>query len=134
VSLGLSRRSCEQFVDCFYFIVFIKKMTEPIVRVAFQFHGSKIDHEIATVSSPLDINEVASDAVNSNTSFGYSGRHDHGSMPQLKCDPKHAQLISSIQDAKAACDQFLTSELDKQTSAGGSDVPVEKRARLDNIK
>jgi hypothetical protein len=111
-------------------------MAEPIVRVAFQFHGTKIDHEVATISSPLDINEVASDAVNSNTSFGYSGRHDHGSLPQLKCDPKHAQLISSIQDAKAACDQFLTSELDKQTKAAvsGSDVPVEKRPRLDNIQ
>lgn len=109
---------------------------EPIVHISFEFHGTKIDHEVATNALPLDINEVANDAVNSNTSFGYSGRHDHGSLPQLKSDPKHAQLVASIQEAKIACDQFLTSEIEKngKASVSGSDVPVEKRARLDNIE
>ena len=106
----------------------------PSVNVTFTFQAgeSKTTHEITVADTEaVDINEVAPDAVSSNTSFGYSGRHDHGALPTLKCDPKHARLVASIQDAKKACDEFLTQALEQQVGGGGGGPPVEKKPRID---
>ena len=112
-------------------------MTTPTVQIEFEFHGTKQDHVISiqTAAETLDINEIAADAINSNTSFGYSGRHDHGQLPHLQSDSKHANVIASIQEAKKACDEYLTKEMELQTNdtrSGGSGArpPAEKRPRL----
>ena len=110
-------------------------MTSPTVQIEFEFHGTKQDHVISIqiATEPVDINEIAADAINSNTSFGYSGRHDHGQLPQLQSDPRHANVISSIQEARKACDEYLTKEMEAQQSGGrGAQPPAEKRPRLDD--
>mmetsp|Transcript_24984 Transcript_24984/g.25198 ORF Transcript_24984/g.25198 Transcript_24984/m.25198 type:complete len:120 (-) Transcript_24984:175-534(-) len=48
----------------------------------------------------------------SSTSFQYTKRHDHGSLPELKNSSRHNTfLISALQEAKYECDKFLTSEI-----------------------
>ena len=113
-------------------------MTAPTVQIEFEFHGTKQEHVISIqiATETLDINEIAADAINSNTSFGYSGRHDHGQLPQLQSDPQHANIISSIQEARKACDEYLTKEMEAQSNDSrsgngrGAQPPAEKRPRL----
>ena len=112
-------------------------MTTSTIHIEFEFHGTKQDHviNIQTATEALDINEIAADAIDSNTSFGYSGRHDHGQLPQLQSDPKHANVISSSQEARKACDEYLTKEMESQSNdtrgGRGAQPPAEKRPRLD---
>ena len=111
-------------------------MTSPAttVQIEFEFNGTKQDHVISIqiATETLDINEIAADAINSNTSFGYSGRHDHGQLPLLKSDPQHANIIASIQEARKACDEYLTKEMESQSSGRGAQPPAEKRPRLED--
>lgn len=88
---------------------------EPTVKISFSFNNSETKHEI-NISNPaiININEIAPDAVSSNTSYGYAGRHDHGPMIILKSDPAGCNLISSLQEAKQACDEHLTQSMKKE--------------------
>jgi hypothetical protein len=52
-------------------------------------------------------NRVAPDAVESNLSFGYSGRHDHGKLAQLKEGGHYGDLIGALHEMKSECDRFL---------------------------
>lgn len=111
--------------------------TPPTVEISFKFNGEEKDHKVIIGNAPLiDINAIALDAVNSNTSFGYAGRHDHGPLPQLKFDIITGNLISSLQEAKQDCDEFLTQsmkdEIDNNSTISTSNQ-VEKKARLDSL-
>ena len=79
---------------------------------------------------PININEVAEDAKVSNTSFGYSGRHDHGLLPQMKSDGPHAVLISALYEAKKQCDKLLTDIIKEEASSNNE--PSEKKQRIDD--
>ena len=110
----------------------------PTVEISFKFNGNEEEHKVVVGSAPIiDINLISPDAVNSNTSFGYAGRHDHGPLPQLRFDVITGNLISSLQEAKQACDEFLTLSMkdeinSNQTMLSTSDQ-VEKKARLDSL-
>lgn len=106
----------------------------PTVEISFKFNGEDKEHKVIIGNAPqIDINEIAPDAVNSNTSFGYAGRHDHGPLPQLRFDMITGNLISSLQEAKQACDEFLTQsmkdEIDSSSTLSTSNQ-VEKKARI----
>jgi hypothetical protein len=114
---------------------------EPVVQISFSFNEIPQARGVSiTDPAPIDINEVAPDAVNSNTSFGYSGRHDHGSLPLLNNDPRMGKLVSALQEAKKQCDDFLTDEIAKAARESGSTSskqskttgsPAEKKPRLE---
>ena len=109
----------------------------PTVYISFNFNSSQIKHEISIDNAAtIDINQIAPDAVNSKTSFGYAGRHDHGPLPQLRHDSVTGNLISSLQEAKRECDNFLTQSM-KEESDNASNQPstqqAEKKPRLDVI-
>lgn len=145
-------------------------MSDPLLSISFNFGASKGTAETGTSEaggcnergaritltaadlSPFDVNAVAADAKVSNTSFGYSGRHDHGSLPILRtgapdsCNADEnkmdvmqgvedgklgrahtAKLISALMEAKSQCDAFITLEM-KQ----GETLPSpEKKPRLE---
>jgi hypothetical protein len=73
----------------------------------------------------IDINAVSTEAAQSNTSFGYSGRHDHGSLPQLRSSSRYIGTLSAVIEAKRECDDFLTAMM----KAESQQLP-EKKARL----
>lgn len=107
----------------------------PTVHISFNFNGSQIIHEISIENAAIiDINQIAPDAVSSKTSFGYAGRHDHGPLPQLHQDSATGNLISSLQEAKRECDNFLTQSM-KDEGDNASNLPpahqAEKKPRLD---
>jgi len=105
-------------------------------------------------SHPFEVNSVALDSIGSNTSFGYSGRHDHGNLPTLRnatssctvsttaeCKNEESEqgstkegrvhtskLISALMDAKAECDAFLTTEM-KQNDCSVFCASPEKKPR-----
>ena len=56
---------------------------------------------------------MSEDARESNTSFGYSGRHDHGLLPQLRNSGANAKLCCALNNAKEMCDKYLTEEIGK---------------------
>jgi hypothetical protein len=115
--------------------------SEPVVEISFSFNGvPQVRGVSITDPAPIDINEVAPDAMNSNTSFGYSGRHDHGSLPLLNNDPRMGRLVSALQEAKKQCDDFLTAEIAKVSTESGpssnkqsktTGSPAEKKPRLE---
>ena len=62
-----------------------------------------------------DPNEVTAEAKVSNTSYDYSGRHDHGNLINLnnnyenKTTKEYGMLINNVLEAKKSCDQYITS-------------------------
>lgn len=83
---------------------------KPLVEVKFNFEGTDT-HSIATSNSnskPYDPNLIAEDARESNLSFNYSGRHDHGKLPDLKSDGIHNEIVASLIQAKEETGTYLT--------------------------
>ena len=92
------------------------------MTISFDFPSAKCTdsgevprtHQIVATNAgaPFDVNFVSAAAANSNLSFEYSGRHDHGSLDaSLKSDGPLAILVGSINEAKTACDDFLTTAI-----------------------
>jgi len=95
------------------------------VSVKFEFKGAE-QEPIVCHSEGTDINSISAEAKESNTSYEYSGRHDHGTLPQLKSDGHMAQLVGSLQDAKREGDAVLTALIEKEKDLG---QPSEKKRR-----
>lgn len=104
----------------------------PTVQITFTFNGARQESEILIdAASVIDINYVSSEALNSNTSFEYAGRYDNGLLPQLKFDQINGNIISSLQDAKRACDEFLTDCMKTEIEAPVKAHHLEKKPRID---
>jgi hypothetical protein len=96
---------------------------QPTVSISFKFNGKDNSHQISINNAAvININEIASDAVNSNTSYGYGGRHDHGLLPQLRYDEVNGNLISSLQEAKQSCDEYLTLCMKNESDESSKDL------------
>jgi hypothetical protein len=67
---------------------------------------------------PFDPNEISPDAAASNMSFNYSGRHDHGKLPELHSTGPYADLVSALQEAKDKL-ELGTVPMEAQAGAGG---------------
>lgn len=105
------------------------------IRISFKFNAVDQTKVISIIdATAIDINKIAPDAVDSNTSFGYAGRHDHGSLPELRYNLTTGNVIASLQEAKRECDDFLTlsikDELEKSSSICAGQQ-AEKKPRLD---
>lgn len=107
-------------------------MAEKVLSLEFRL-GSCMDgtpdHEIMipiTSNTSLDVNEVCSEALKSNTAIGYSGRHDHGSLPTLKSTGGILDVVVAIKNAKTACDAYLTNLIQNDICT----APAEKKARI----
>ena len=99
------------------------------VSVKFSFKG-KERPPISIRAEAADINRISAEAKESNTSFDFSGRHDHGTLPVLKSKGPMAQLVGSLEEAKQECDKVLTSliEVEKKETA----PPSEKRQKVED--
>jgi len=106
-------------------------MSNSIVSISYVLDGmhKSIDIKEEEVA-PYNINEVAEDAKVSNTSYGYSGRHDHGILPQMKSDGPHSVLISALYEAKKESDKILTDLIKEE--AINEQCPAEKKQRVDD--
>ena len=84
--------------------------TASIGAVTLSFRGPGVEEHTLVVpcSQAVDVNEICPEALASNTAIGYSGRHDHGSLPQLKNSGPLVDVLSSLKDAKKACDVYIT--------------------------
>lgn len=85
-----------------------------LINIEFRLDGADPTHiSVATddgqASQSFDPNIIAPDAAESNTSFNYSGRHDHGPLPQLNRDGPYSVLLCALQDAKQQTDLYLNS-------------------------
>ena len=78
------------------------------VTISFSIRGEKVNNISSNLDQKFDLNRVHDDAVNSNTSFEYSGRHDHGKLPMLLSSTAVTDVIASLYDAKIKCDRYLT--------------------------
>lgn len=96
------------------------------ITLSFNLDGQQRVIEVRSSGALRDPNEVCPEAVDSNTAVGFSGRHDHGELVKLKTAGPLLELGSSIQDAKAACDQHLTEMIRMQEQN-----QPEKRARIE---
>lgn len=85
-----------------------------IVSVDFLLNG-ELKHQVKiTEAGDYDTNKVSAESRVSNTTFEYSGRHDHGDLPQLKSTGPHAVLVSALQEAKKECDRYLTQRINEE--------------------
>jgi hypothetical protein len=80
-------------------------------------------------AAEADVNQVHVEAKTSNTSYGYSGRHDHGVLPELKSTGPMARLVASLEEAKREGDTVLTELMVKEK--GEKDEPDAKKPRLE---
>ena len=94
--------------------------SQPLVSITFSVAGStgrelavfppppsNTDGTGAGCSSRFSSNVISEEAKLSNTSFLYSGRHDHGDLPLLRDQYDYSSLISALQEAKAKLDNEL---------------------------
>jgi hypothetical protein len=82
-----------------------------LAAVSVAFLGPGVEEHTGVGPCPqavLDVNEICPEALASNTAIGYSGRHDHGSLPQLKNSGSLVDVLSALRDAKKACDVYIT--------------------------
>lgn len=98
---------------CFYLIMSIPS-EQPIVSIDFLFNGELKNQIKITDPAEFDANQVSAEARVSNTTFGYSGRHDHGDLPKLKSIGVNAVLVSALQEAKRECDRYLTERINEE--------------------
>ena len=99
------------------------------VSVEFTIKGEKLKPIICD-SEARDVNNVHEDAKTSNTSYGYSGRHDHGSLPELKSSGNMARLIASLEDAKRESDMVITDIIRREKST--EEPPLDKKPRIED--
>lgn len=78
--------------------------------VAIEFNFNEAIQTSINISNPklININDISPDSLISNTSYEYSGRHDHGNLPLLRKDITQIEIISALYEAKQKCDEFLT--------------------------
>ena len=86
---------------------------KPIVSIEFVFNGEHSKHINIADSAPMDVNAVTEASRISNTTFEYSGRHDHGLLPKLKCSGSDVVLVASLMEAKRECDKYLTERINE---------------------
>lgn len=106
-------------------LTFIQQMENPTVSVEFVFNGLLKQQIRIENPSQLDLNYVSPASSVSNTTFEYSGRHDHGNLPILKTSGPCAELVSALQDAKRECDKYLTNLINEEFGYDDSDKIVE---------
>eukprot|EP01039_Chlorochromonas_danica_P008103 gene8100-8938_t len=83
----------------------------PIITLDFQFPNEQPHCFYVINPPPINVNQVHPDAKTSNTSYGYSGRHDHGALPTLKSEGAMASVVSALAQAKEMSDHFLTARI-----------------------
>eukprot|EP01031_Cornospumella_fuschlensis_P033562 gene33562-40601_t len=87
---------------------------KPLITLAFDFPNENVRvFEIEEISHKVNVNHVSPEAAQSNTSYEYSGRHDGGSLPILKCDGPMAEVVSALAQAKVVSDGFLTERINR---------------------
>jgi hypothetical protein len=73
-------------------------------------------------------NEVKPEAIATNTSFHYSGRHDHGPIAALKEEGYYSQFIQALQEMKSEADLVIQAQVTKEVnrhSGGGDSIEIE---------
>lgn len=105
--------------------------SSPIVTVDFVLNG--VHSGTIAISDPNvgAVNVVSSSARESNTSFEYSGRHDHGELPPLKKEGVNASLVAALQDAKRECDRILTEKINLEYGYDNSETKMDLDAEME---
>jgi hypothetical protein len=94
--------------------VFIIIMAEETPLVSLEITGPEgfhYDYRSCGKSLPYCANDVTEEAASTNTSFQYSGRHDHGAIALLKDDGYYSSLISALQEMKRETDIVIQEQV-----------------------
>lgn len=85
-----------------------------LIEISFQIPNSS--HHISVSKERLDTDAAEASASTSTYqpcidphAYKYTGRHDHGILPEMKCKDHMSNLITAVLQAKAGCDSYLTS-------------------------
>lgn len=105
---------------------------KPVISLEFHFPNEPGHTFHVSDPPPLDINFVSPEARDSNTSFAYSGRHDHGPLPVLKSEGPMSVIVSGLAVAKEISDKFLSARIDEVYGPKPT-VASEKTADADDI-
>lgn len=82
------------------------------IQVKFTFPGEEFGFTTPSADcKSFAANEIDEVAKSSNVSFGYSGRHDQGSLPTLRDSGPFSDLIGAVLEAKQLCDKELSSRI-----------------------
>ena len=113
-------------------------MSENLVEVFICADGTQ-EVSFSFKSTDINPNEISAEARDSNTSWKFSGRHDHGLLAELNdgfANKEYAQLICSIKEAKMGCDEYITGFMKTTCMANSNDVAdaLEEELACDEIK
>lgn len=105
-----------------------------VVQISFNFSGTQkvpISIQRSTDADYIrrSVHVVSETARATNTSYEYSGRHDHGDLPELKAEGATAALVVALKEGKAACDAFLTDCINKEYGCGGNSSETQDAAK-----
>ena len=88
-----------------------------LVKISISGEDTKgFERSISVPVTTYSANTVAPDAVASNLSYGYSGRHDQGQLCELKEGGYYSDLIGSLQELKNDCESFMQTEITRQAN------------------
>ena len=113
--------------------------SEYLIEIDLAFiSSSSVQRNIKILPSDIsefDPNEISEEARMSNTSFKYSGRHDHGDLPKMKSSGYYSKICSALYKAKSTCDELLTNEINSYVKNTKSDFTDSKETlEVENIK
>jgi hypothetical protein len=83
----------------------------PLVSLEISGPAFRFDYRSCGKKSIYCANEVSEEAASTNTSFQFSGRHDHGPMAALKEGGHYSSLISALQEMKQETDLVIQAQV-----------------------
>ncbi len=81
----------------------MSSFTDEMVQLEFTFHGEK-----QTISLTGEAEAQAGEDPSRDVNTRYSGKHDHGTLPELKSTGSLAKLVEELGKSKRVGDAFLT--------------------------
>jgi len=114
-----------------------------IVTVDFQCHGESMKSVEVSLDHlpPFDPNCTANSDSKTTQIYQYNGKHDHGSLPELRNNQYESYLVTALLAAKSECDNYLTEVISKNSIAGSRELDsheedeakTSKRKKTDEI-
>jgi predicted CopG family antitoxin len=103
-------------------------MEEETPLVSLEINGPQFRYEFRSCGKGGEgyhANEVKPEAIATNTSFHYSGRHDHGPLASLKEEGYYSHFIQALQEMKRETDIVIQAQVTKEMKGGANDDEAE---------
>ena len=103
---------------------------ETIVSIEFEFSGTPQPGMHINGSADPRWNGLDGNNDGNETTFAYTGKHDHGQLPTMKNSDSGTAVVNALLKAKVQCDEYLTTCINLNQKEQSTGNP-EKKPRIE---